>query len=377
MLPDTPGPEPSRVRWAMLWLLAAIAVILLGWALRATASVCVPVVFAFFLALIVYPLDRIAAERLPRGLRWLGHVLAISVVVLALVVFFGCLWFAAQQLVDRFQDADYTQLLQSIDLPDAQSNSSAMRGRLSNATQTLASAAVEWISGFAQGAVNAAGATLAGLLVVLFLILMMLIEAPRWQAKLEAIASSRTDRDIRHSLFVIAARLRRYLLTRTILGIATAGLYTIWLWIFDLDLLVVWALLAFLLNFVPTIGSMIAGGLAVAFAFVQKDLSTAFAIGAGLFAIEQVMGNFLDPRIQGKQVSVSPLIILIVLVFWTWAWGPVGAILAVPVVVAIIILFSHIGPLRPVALFLSEEGNMADLDHVTDGAVDTESRTSW
>jgi AI-2 transport protein TqsA len=359
----------SWMRRPVLWLLTVIVVILSGWALRATATVMVPVVLSLFLALLVYPVDRLASERLPSWLGWLGHALALCVVLLVLLGFAGCLWLAAGQLIDRFEGADYRELLPSMDVfeeGEADTEGGSMfREVYSQATESLASAMVESIPGFAQNVLNMAGTTLAGLILVLFLTLMMLIEAPRWRAKLETAASKRASRDLENSMVVIADRLRRYLLTRVVVGLLTAALYVGWLWIFDLDLLLVWGLLAFLLNFIPTFGSMIAGVLVVAYAFAQKDPGTAFLIGTGIFAIEQVMGNFVDPRLQGRQVSVSPLVILVVLVLWSWIWGVVGALLAVPIVVAVVILFSHIHALRPVALFLSNECTMEDLDRMT------------
>ncbi|MEY8840724.1 AI-2E family transporter [Cribrihabitans sp. XS_ASV171] len=370
-------PEPEydsspRIGKPALWLLVVVTIILTGWALRAMGVVLVPVVLSFFLALLVYPLDRMTAERLPSRLTWIGHVLALAVVLLALLVFVSCLWLAAGELIDRFQDVDYTEFLPAMEMFEPDAPETAQWSRIEevyrNAIQSLASSAAERIPSVAEQFVNAAGATFAGVILVIFLTLMMLVETRRWQGKLAVAASQRANRDLRHAMVVFAHRLRRYLLTRTVIGLVTGALYAAWLWFFGLDLLIVWALLAFLLNYVPTIGSMIAGALAAIYAFTQKDFGTAFLIGSGLFAIEQVMGNYVDPRVQGRQVSVSPLVILVALVLWSWIWGPAGAILAVPIVAAVVILFSHFETLRPVALMLSNEGSMEDLDKATDTA---------
>ncbi len=369
-MPEREYESSARIGKPALWLLIVIAIILSGWALRAMGAVLVPLVLAFFLALLVFPLDRMAAQRLPGRLKWIGHALALAVVLLALLVFLGCLWLAAGELIDRFQDVDYTEFLPPMEMFDPDAPENARGSRIEevyrNAIQSMVSSAAERIPGVAQQFVNAAGATFAGMILVIFLTLMMLIETRRWQGKLDDTVSRRANRDLRHAMVVFAHRLRRYLLTRTVIGLVTGALYAAWLWFFGLDLLIVWALLAFLLNFVPTIGSLIAGALAVVYAFTQKDFGTAVLIGTGLFAIEQVMGNYIDPRVQGRQVSVSPLVILLALVLWSWIWGPAGAILAVPIVAAIVILFSHFEPLRPVALLLSNEGSMDDLDKATD-----------
>ncbi len=366
-----PDQTPGVQRTAMMWLLTVIVVILSGWALRATATVMVPIILAFFLTLIVRPLDRMTAARLPSKISWLGHVVALLAVLLGLGIFISCLWIAAEQIVSRFENAGDMEMLSGLELGTENDANDGKITRLeqayASAVESLQGSVWERVSGFANGVVNMAGTTLGGLVLVVFLILLMLIEAPKWREKLGDFASHRTERKLETGLDVFASRLMRYLITRTILGILTALLYVAWMWIFDLDLLLVWGLLAFLLNFIPTLGSLIAGVLPVIYAFTQKDFSTAFLIGSGLLVIEQVMGNFVDPRVQGRQVSISPLVILVVLVLWGWIWGIMGAILAVPITMAMIIGFSHFEPLRPLALFLSNETCMEDLDRMAEG----------
>jgi AI-2 transport protein TqsA len=432
---DRRTPDPSRMhdralsqpalRRAMVWLLAVIVVILTGWALRATAGVMVPLVVGFFVALIVYPLDRMTQERMPPKLKWLGHIVAMAAVLAGVALFVSCLWLAAQQVAGRLPAASQSvsvlpgvdmevpnvgfgllggegeqtqgegaappegegqgtppeetnEQTNTVDLPpeaiadseggDSQgSGDQSLQSLFQQAAGSLSQSAAQWASGLAGTIVDTAGATLSGLVLVFFLTLLMLIEAPRWSAKLQSVTTRRTETETQEVLDVIAAKLRRYLLARTVLGLATSALYALWLWFFDIDLILVWALLVFLLNFIPTIGSLIGGVLPVIYAFFQKDFGTAMIIGAGVLAIEQVMGNFIDPRVQGKQVSVSPMVILVVLLLWGWIWGIMGALLAVPVTIALVIIFTHIDPMRPVALFLSNECDLDDLDEVADG----------
>ena len=385
---------PSRSR---LWLTIVITIILSGWALHATASFMVPIVFSMFLALLVAPLDGWVAERVPEKVSWLGHVAAMGAILVALLVFIGLISMAAQQVVERFpfSNANAGSLLPQFgsgtdpqggsahvaagagatategDAPslaagDATSDSRVPSGRFSDlfsgALQSLVSRLGDWASGTAMQILGAAGATLGAAVLVFFLTLIMLIEAPRWREKTENVLAASANRKAADSTAIIADRLRRYLLTRTLLGVVTAALYAGWLWLFGVDLLVVWALLAVLLNFIPTIGSLIAGALPVIYAFVQKDPGTAFAVGAGIFVIEQVMGNYVDPRVQGRQVSLSSLVILIALLVWGWVWGIAGAILAVPITMAAMIICAHVQPLRPFALMLSNSTDMDALD---------------
>jgi AI-2 transport protein TqsA len=151
----------------------------------------------------------------------------------------------------------------------------------------------------------------------------------------------------------VARGFRSYVAIRSLLGVMTAALYGLWLWLWDVDLIIVWMLLAFLLNFVPTLGSLIAGGLASAFAFLQHDIGSAVAVGLGLLAIEQVMGNYVDPRLQGRRLSISPFVVLFMLLLWTWIWGVAGALLAVPITVLMVMVISRVPALAPIAFLFS------------------------
>ncbi len=225
-----------------------------------------------------------------------------------------------------------------------------------------------WASGIAVKILSTASSALFATVLVIFLTLIMLIEAPRWRQKLACVVDGPARRDVSESAAVIASLLRRYLVARTILGVLTAILYVTWLWIFGVDLLVVWALLTFVLNYIPTLGSLISGALPVLYAVVQKDPGTAVIVGIGIFAIEQVMGNYVDPRVQGRQVSLSSLVVLITLLVWGWIWGIAGAILAVPITIAAMIICAHVPSLRPFALMLSDESDFEGLDRQASGA---------
>ena len=370
-----------------LWLLVAITIILAGWALHATGAFLVPVVSSVFLALLVAPLDRKVTERVPKKLHWLGHAAAMGAILASLLVFVGLIWFAAQEVLARFPvpGEDGSVLPQyggqgasgdggtsgaTSAAPDGQDpESNGVLGRIgqffTGAGDSLVGRFRDWASSHAAQVLSATGTTLFATVLVFFLTLIMLVEAPKWRQKIVNLLDASERRKAMNAIDVIAELLRVYLVARTILGVITAILYAAWLWIFGVDLLVVWALLAFLLNYVPTLGSLVAGVLPVIYAFVQKDFGTAIAVGAGIFVIEQVMGNYVDPRVQGRQVSLSSLVVLITLLVWGWIWGIAGAILAVPITIAAMIICARIRPLRPFALMLSNTTNMEELDEET------------
>ena len=234
--------------------------------------------------------------------------------------------------------------------------------RLDLEVGTLVRDAAQRASGLVMLAARSALATASGLVLVVFLALMMLIEAPAWAGRLGAAAAPERGRAARGALDALGVRVRRYALLRLAMGVVTATLYAAALWLAGLDLIWTWAVLTVVLSFVPTIGSIIAGILPTAYALLTRDLGTAAIVGASLLAIEQVIGNFVDPRISGDQVKLSPLVVLIALLVWTWVWGAAGAILAVPMTLAMVVVGARIEPLRPLTLMLTDREDMDGLD---------------
>lgn len=391
--PDTPGQaRPDQPNSARTWLLAAITVILTVWGLRATGAFVVPVVFSIFLSLLVAPLDRWVRAKVPAKLGWIGHAAAMAAILVSMLIFVSLIWFAAQQLVTRFpMPSEPGSLLPQFgsEVRDgegsggthaaAEAGASAAAGEasdparifaqardlLSGAGGSFAARLAGWASGIATSILGAAGAMLGAVVLVLFLTFIMLIEGPSWRQKIISLCSPSVRDKALESVGTIADRLRRYLLARTVLGLVTAALYVLWLWIFGIDLLIAWALLALLMNFIPTLGSLVSGILPALYAFVQKDFGTAMVVAGGILIIEQVMGNYVDPRVQGKQVSLSSLVVLITLLIWGWIWGIAGAVLAVPITICAMVICAHIGPLRPFALMLSNATDMGGLDRQT------------
>lgn len=346
------APASARYRF---WLLGGLFALALAWTLRAAASVALPIAVALVVALCVLPVSHWVQARVPRRLGWLGPVAAMLLVVAVLALFVGGLTLAAQEIASvlpRFAQRG-RQLLQGSALPGFLGGPEQLTGGLENA--------LRYVGTFATSVLRGATATAAGLVLVFFLVLLMLAEAPTWHGKLVSL-SEPGERKWDEAVEAIGQRFRRYFLTRLVLGAATGLLYAGWLWLLGIDLLIVWGLLACLLNFVPTVGSLVAGGLAVIYVFVTRDSGTAAMAAVGILVIEQVMGNFIDPKLLGKRLAISPLVILVSLLVWSWVWGTVGALIAVPMTVLLIIVFAHVPSLRPVALLLSDEPDMAGLD---------------
>ena len=363
-----PARSPARQapwRTVCLSLLAAILVILVGWALKATAAVAVPLVFAVFVALVVYPVYEKAADALPDRLRWLGLLAVLVILLVVLLVFLGGLALSVERIIGELPS--FSEQLQDL-APAMVSGDDGERDLASLAREvvggtggTLGSWLFDGATALAQRIANMMGGLIAATVIVIFLVLLMIGEANLWSRKMSALSRG-GDAKWHRVLVTVSVTVRRFILVRTFVGLVSAAAYVGWLALFGTDLLLVWAVLTFLLTYIPNIGSVLSGLLPTIYAFLVFDLGTALLIGAGLLVIEQVIGNFLDPRLQGRQVALSPVVILASLLVWGWIWGASGAFLATPMTIVLVTVCNSVDALRPIALFLSNQSSYRDLD---------------
>ena len=192
------------------------------------------------------------------------------------------------------------------------------------------------LANFSPGsALEMAGTTLARLggvlsnsFLIILTVIFILAEAASFPRKLTHVLKD-PDRDLAHfSLF--AQNVNRYIAIKTTVSLATGGAVTIILMILGVDFPILWGLLAFLLNYVPTIGSIIAAVPPVLLAIIQIGPGAAGAVGIAFFAINIIMGNVVEPRYMGRGLGLSTLIVFLSLVVWGWILGPVGMLLSVP-----------------------------------------------
>ncbi len=126
-----------------------------------------------------------------------------------------------------------------------------------------------------------------------------------------------------------------YMAIKVWVSLATGAMISIWLIALDVDYPLLWGLLAFLFNFVPNIGSIIAAIPAILLALVQLGPPTAIGVGVGYLAVNLIIGQIVEPRFMGKGVGLSTLVVFISLIFWGWVLGPVGMLLSVPLTMVV------------------------------------------
>jgi predicted PurR-regulated permease PerM len=171
-----------------------------------------------------------------------------------------------------------------------------------------------------------------GILILLTMIF-ILVEMASFPVKLRA-ALGESSATFAYGTFArFAEDVRKYIGIKTLISLATGALVAVWLGLLGVEYSLLWGLLAFLLNYVPTIGSFIAAIPAVLFAFLQLGLGTSLLAVLGYLVINTLLANVIEPRVMGRSMGLSTLVVFLSLVFWGWVLGPIGMLLSVPLTV--------------------------------------------
>ncbi|TVQ83683.1 MAG: AI-2E family transporter [Bacteroidetes bacterium] len=204
----------------------------------------------------------------------------------------------------------------------------------------------------------------SGLLGTVFMMLIytifIFIEESSFRKKLEKVFSDTQKFEDTYRLIEKVERsVSKYLVLKTLICLATGVLSYIVLLIIGVDFPVFWAFLIFLLNYIPVLGSYVATILPVLFSFLQfGDFTPGLLVLIFVGAIQVVIGNFVDPRVMGNSVNLSPLVIILSLAFWGAIWGIVGMFLSVPLMVIVVVAFSKMPRFRPFAILMTGNGEI-------------------
>lgn len=310
-----------------------ITVVVAFAALKVLAPILAPLLFAGFLIAVVRPLQR-RFQRVMADSLAIGFTLIIFLAVIG--IFIAILWFAGLSLIRQWPQ--YAEVI------DRYLRLAADYGLAPTALGRTASLQA-WLeaSSFDQEALLALGEGLAifggGLTLVIAYLIMGLLEVDVLDDKVQHMLP---DGGVSHHWFqvatAIAAQCRRYLLVRSAIGLLSGLLVGIATWLIGLDFVLLWSLLAFLLKYIPTLGSLLITLLPTLFALLQfGDWRRALITLVALTVLQGLQGNIINPLFQGKYLSISPLAIVLSVVFWGWLWGVIGAFLAVPLTVLIIV----------------------------------------
>ncbi|MBW1609133.1 MAG: AI-2E family transporter, partial [Deltaproteobacteria bacterium] len=200
---------------------------------------------------------------------------------------------------------------------------------------------------------NSLGKVLANGVLILMTVIFMLIEASSLPVKLRTILGDTEDVLTNFDTFI--NNVKHYMAIKTVVSLATGIVIAVWLTVIGVDFPVLWGLLAFFLNYVPNIGSIIAAIPAVLLAILQLGVVQALTAAAGYVVVNMVMGSVIEPRFMGRGLGLSTLVVFLSLIFWGWVLGPVGMLLSVPLTMTAKIALDAREETRWLAILLGPE----------------------
>jgi predicted PurR-regulated permease PerM len=329
-----------------LFILACLVVVVYG--LKYAAPVLLPSALAVFLAVLSLPvMIFLQHRRFPAPL-------AIGVTVLVVVGAFGLVILLASQSMSELQARlpRYAVRLQDLQEQWIQGLESTTGLPLGSyvSTNLINPAAVVDLVGSAVGRIAQFVSTT---FLVFLIMIFMLGEATVFPAKIRYVFGDDVADEDR--LAKVVAEVQTYLGIKTVVSLATGLLLGAWCYVMDLDFPILLGLVAFVLNYVPTVGSIIAGVPAVLFSLIlHGTLTHALVVTGGYVVVNTVFGNILEPNLMGRRLGLSTLVVILSLLFWGWAWGPLGALLSVPLTVVVKIWLENTQDLRWVAILLDK-----------------------
>ena len=182
------------------------------------------------------------------------------------------------------------------------------------------------------------GNVLSNIFLIMLTVIFILLEASGFPAKLKA-AFSRDGHSFENAEKFINS-VNRYMAIKTWISLATGITVAVWLFILGVDYPLLWGTLAFMFNYIPNIGSIIAAVPAVLLALIQRGITTALFAAAGYIVLNIVIGSIVEPRFMGRGLGLSTLVVFLSLVFWGWVLGPVGMLLSIPLTMTVKIAMS-------------------------------------
>lgn len=310
-----------RVGYTVL-VMAAVVIILAG--IKMAAVIVVPFLLAFFLAVILSPFYLwLKSKRV-------NEIFALVMIVSLLIAIITVLFLLVGNSVEDFANnvpayeaklrADIIALLEKLQ----NWGISIPKEDILNLVN------MQSVMQYIATTLKSLGSLVTQSFMIILTVVFMLMEISQFSNKL-----TQTNSNSLEKFIDISDSIKHYLLLKFFTSAATGIVITIGLKIFDIHYAVLWGLVAFMLNFIPTIGSIIAAVPAVLMAIVQYDISTSLGVALLYITVNVSIGSILEPRIMGKGLGLSTLIVFLSLIFWGWLLGPIGMLLSVPLTIMI------------------------------------------
>lgn len=333
------------------YLLGIITAILVAYVLNLGKSILVPLLIALFMAYLIMPITR-AFNRFK-----LPGFISGFLVLLFFFLIFSLFGFAIYQNIQEFVLVSdlYGQRLDSmISKIDTilLENFNIVYNPIDILKEILSRINIPALISSGLGSFFS---FFSSLVLVFFYLSFILVEKRVLHSKLEKIGGKNSE--FLPIIVRINEQIQKYIALKTIISVATGLAAYIALKIMGVDFAELWAMVTFLLNFIPNIGSIIASILPIIFSLLQfQSFSTASLVAIILISIQTLIGNVIEPRVFGRELNLSPLLVFFSLIVWGSIWGVTGMILSVPIMASISIITWNIPSLRKLSILMREKG---------------------
>jgi len=335
--------------------LTIIVVVIIVYFLKVLKAMFIPLIFALFLTFLFAPLNRILNRRnapLPLVMTILVILIFVSFGILGISVYAGVSSFL--EGYPKYEKQMFVYITSFLHSFDSQTSSLAIYIKNNLTSEDLIGKIS--FSKIIAGTMGTFMDFLLNLSLTLIFMLFIVAGKSRFINKLaEAFATDTTPEHTTHILIKIETGMKKYIVYKTIISLLTAIVAMIFMAIFGVDFIIIGGLLIFMLNFIPNIGSVIASAFPVLVCFMEFGLGwRVFAVTGSMFITQFTFGNILEPKIMGNELNLSPIIILISLIFWSWVWGSVGMVLAVPITSSINIILKEFKSMDRITSLMSD-----------------------
>jgi AI-2 transport protein TqsA len=353
--------EDARKVQATRILVTAASVVILISGLKLAQDFFIPVLLAAFIATISFPITSwLRRHKVPRFFAVLSTVLVdfafLTGLILIVITLMGDLdakwqnkYYPAMNVKIAEASQTAVTVLERWNVPDAEEK--VRQYTEINIPQQITESVNPFVVG--KDVAFKVFSFLGTTLLILILTVFMLSEARMFGRRVSAVLEARGPNLDR--FMSATADIQRYLGMKTVISLATGLLAGFLCWTAGLDFFVLWGIVAFALNFIPVLGSIIAGVPPLILAFLVDGTPSAVAVGVGYVSINFFLGNFLEPMLMGRRFGLSTLVVIVSVLFWGFVWGPVGMFLAVPLTMVLKVMLDNSDELRWIAVAITKE----------------------
>ncbi len=328
--------------------LAAIVIILSG--IKYAENIISPMLIALFITAISAPaMIWLTQRKIPAGI-------AVTLIIFTIVIFGFIVTSVLGTSIHNFSDnmPEYQDRLEMITQSLALTlNKIGLNINMDKVMQTVN---LGKVMGFVGSTFNQFMGALTNIFLILMMVIFLLLELRSFNNKFKVISTN--PGQTMANVSTVTGTINKYFKIKTITSIITAIPIIIVLSLMGIDFPLLWGMVVFLLNFVPNIGSILAAVPVILLALVQFGFIAALEVIILYLLVNNIVGNFLEPRLMGRSLGLSTLVVFLSLVFWGWLLGPVGMFLSVPLTMTLKIIMDNNDNTRWIAILLSSDAEL-------------------